>query len=211
MPRPGQFDVRETEGDRPSEVVAIFGGSFNPPHVSHVLAAAYVLACSEVDRLLVVPAFQHPFAKALTSFSHRLAMCRLAFADLGRVSVSSVEEDLGGESITVRTLEHLQASHPGWSMRLVVGADVVHEMARWTQPERVRALAPAIILGRVGVVLPPEFSGVANVLPEVSSSQIRKAIGEATTPVDAMLPLSVARYIRTHGLYRSNPTPAAIR
>jgi nicotinate-nucleotide adenylyltransferase len=185
------------------ERVAIFGGSFNPPHVAHLLAVTYVLACSDVDRVVVVPVFRHPFAKSLAPFAHRLEMCRLTFADLARVSVSAVEEELGGESLTVRTLEHLQAQNPGWAMRLIVGGDVVHEMDRWTQPDRIRALASPIILGRVGVSLPAEHAGAPLVLPEVSSTSIRAALARDDSQLESLLPRRVLHYIRENALYRS--------
>ncbi len=185
----------------PRQRVAIFGGSFNPPHVAHLLAVAYVLSCADVDRVLVVPVSRHPFAKALAPFSHRLEMCRLTFADLARVDISRVEEELGGESLTVRTLEHLHGAHPDWSMRLIVGGDVVHEMDRWTQPERIRALAPPIILGRVGVSLPPEHQGAPQVLPDVSSSGIRAMLADDAPELAHVLPRPVLDYIRKHRLY----------
>ena len=184
------------------ERVAIFGGSFNPPHVAHVLAVAYVLACEDVDRVLVVPAFRHPFAKPLAPFDDRLEMCRLAFADLSRVEVSRVEAELGGESRTVRTLEHLRAQHPSWSMRLVVGVDVVHEMDRWAEPQRVRALAPALVLGRVGFALPPELRDAPQVLPDVSSTSIRQAIAKGDAAANVLVPRRVLAYARAHDLYR---------
>ena len=183
------------------ERVAIFGGSFNPPHVGHVLAVAYVLACVELDRVLVVPTYRHPFAKSNAPFDDRMEMCRLAFADFARVEVSSVEADLGGESRTVRTLEHLRAQHPRWAMRLVVGGDVVHELDRWSEPERVRALAPPIVLGRIGYTLPPHLEDAPRVLPDVSSTDIRHAIARGDLE-STLLPRRVAEYVRTHGLYR---------
>lgn len=180
--------------------IGIYGGSFNPPHVAHVLAAAYVLACRDVDRVLVVPTFQHPFAKQLTPFADRIAMCRLAFRDLARVEVSSIEEDLGGESRTVRTLEHLQSLHPDWRMRLIVGADVVHELDRWWSPERVKAIAPPLVLGRLGVAAPPGFESAPCVLPEVSSTAIRAAFAAGESP-DDLVPHAVIAYARSRGLY----------
>ena len=86
--------------------VAIFGGSFNPPHVAHVLAVTYVLATEDLDEILVVPCFRHPFAKELAPFEDRFAMCELAMAWLPKVTVSRVEQELGGESRTLRTVEH---------------------------------------------------------------------------------------------------------
>src|SRR6478735_3989939 len=91
--------------------VAIFGGSFNPPHVAHVLAVVYALSTAPIDEVLVVPVFHHPFSKELASFDERLAMCELALGWIPRVVVSSVERDLGGSSLTLRTVEHLAATH----------------------------------------------------------------------------------------------------
>lgn len=183
--------------------VGIFGGSFNPPHVAHVLAVAYVLACCEIDRVLVVPAYQHPFAKSLAPFADRLEMCRRAFEPYaaGRVEISAVEEELGGESRTVRTLEHLQAAHPDWQMHLIVGADIVHEMDRWWSPERVRELAPPIVLGRIGVAPAVGHEDAPRVLPEVSSTAIRAALAKDES-LDNLVPRAVLAWIAERGLYR---------
>ncbi len=105
--------------------VAVFGGSFNPPHVGHLLGVVYALSTAPIDEVLVVPVYQHPFAKHLATFADRLELCRLAFGWLPRVSISTVEEELGGESRTLRTLEHLGATLPDVSLRLLVGADVL--------------------------------------------------------------------------------------
>jgi len=67
--------------------LGVFGGSFDPPHVAHVLAASYALAVGNFERLLAVPVYRHAFDKKLASFEHRVAMCELAFAELPRVEV----------------------------------------------------------------------------------------------------------------------------
>ena len=86
-----------TQADASGPIVGVFGGSFNPPHLSHVLALAVVLARFDVERLLVVPTFQHPFAKALAPYEDRVKMCELAMGWLPRVEVSRVEEELERE------------------------------------------------------------------------------------------------------------------
>src|SRR5580704_15507761 len=118
--------------------VAVFGGSFNPPHVGHVLACALVLSTEDVDRVLVVPAYKHAFAKALVSFEDRARMCELAMASMPQVEVSRVEQELGGESLTIRTLEHLAQAHADWRLRLVIGADILPETPRWASFDRVQ-------------------------------------------------------------------------
>ena len=101
--------------------VAIFGGSFNPPHVGHQLVALYVLETAAADELWFVPCWRHTFGKALEAFEDRLRMSELAAAALGaRARVSDVEARVGGEmSRTLLTIKGLQASssqgfaHPG--------------------------------------------------------------------------------------------------
>jgi nicotinate-nucleotide adenylyltransferase len=182
---------------------AVFGGSFDPPHVGHVLAVAYVLATQDVDDVIVVPCFRHPFAKELTSFEHRFAMCELAMGWIPRTRVSRVEEQLGSDSVTLRTLLHLRESRPGCGLRLVVGADVLLEAPRWTEFERVKQLAPLIVLGRAGVTAqgaPPA------VLPEISSTAIRSAIREGCRDrISPLVSREVLTYVVEHGLYASAP------
>ena len=179
--------------------VAVFGGSFNPPHVGHVLACALVLGVEDVERVLVVPTFQHPFAKALAPFEDRVAMCRAAFATMPAVDVSRVEEELGGESRTLRTLEHLAKDHPDWRMRLVVGADILAEAPRWFGFDAITKIAPPLVLGRAGVDAPG--AGPA-LLPEVSSTRVREAIARgAWNEAGQLVPRAVLAHVRAKGLY----------
>jgi nicotinate-nucleotide adenylyltransferase len=182
-------------------VVGVFGGSFNPPHLAHVLALSVVLARFDVARILVVPTYQHPFAKSLASYEDRVKMCELAMGWLPRVEISRVEEELGGESRTLWTLEHLRAQHPDWQMRFIMGADLVVESAKWFGFERIMALAPSIVLGRSGVT----FDGApAAVLPAISSTEVRALVGQGRWEELAQLvPREALSYVRERGLYTS--------
>ena len=183
--------------------VAIYGGSFDPPHVSHVLAAVYALKVGGFDQLLVVPVFEHAFHKQLTPFEHRLRMCELAFAGLEGVLVSPVERELLTPSLTLRTLEHLTAAHPDWSLRLLVGSDVLSETSKWHAFERISALAPPYVVARPGYAHP---DAQALPLPDVSSTRIRDALSKERAASDKAfvannLPSAVLSYIDQHGLY----------
>jgi nicotinate-nucleotide adenylyltransferase len=191
--------------------VAIFGGSFNPPHIGHVLGVVYALSTAPIDEVLVVPVYQHPFAKDLAPFADRLELCRLALGWLPHVTISTVEEELGGESRTLRTVEHLRAAHPDRALRLLVGADVLGDLPKWHRWDRIAELAPPLVLGRSGVA--PREADVtwvgatgdeppAPILPRVSSTQIRDAL--AAGDVDAvrgLVPAAVVDRIVAHGLY----------
>ncbi|HEY0708650.1 MAG TPA: nicotinate (nicotinamide) nucleotide adenylyltransferase [Polyangia bacterium] len=181
--------------------VALFGGSFNPPHLGHQLLALSVLETQPVDALWFVPCFKHPFEKALAPFPHRLAMCRLAAAALGpRAVVSTVEEELGGESRTLLTVKALQAAHPTTEFRVVIGADLQAEVASWYGAEELRRLVTFIVVGRAG------FPATGSVeMPAVSSTEVRARLarGESDDLVQGLVPRTVLDYIRAHRLYEA--------
>ncbi len=186
-----------------TETVGILGGSFDPPHAGHVMLAAYALSVAPIDRLLVIPTFQHPFGKILAAYDHRLAMCEQAFEILARTTVSRVEQELGGNSYTVRTLEELAARMPGARFRLVVGADVLKDTSRWRAFERVKELAPPFVVGRDGEAREGATDRVpmgAPDLPAISSTAVR--VGYAGGgDLGALVPRTVDAYVRAHGLY----------
>lgn len=178
---------------------AIFGGSFNPPHLGHVLAAAVLLSRHGVGRVLVIPTFQHPFAKTLAPYEDRVRMCELAMGWLPHVEISRVEQELGGESRTLRTVEHLRAKHPDESFRLVVGADILVESSKWHGFDRIVALAPLLVLGRVGITHP---GAPPAILPAISSTEVRTlAAAERWDEIAPFVSKDVLAYLRTHALY----------
>jgi nicotinate-nucleotide adenylyltransferase len=187
-----------------SERLAIFGGSFNPPHVGHVLAVTYVLSVHPVDAVMVVPVFKHAFGKELASFDDRLAMCRLAMGWIPGVSVSDIEGRLGGDSRTLYTVEALLAERPDRELRLVLGADVLPDLPKWHRFDRIAELAPPIVIGRAGFEHP---EAPFPVLPEVSSTHIRACCRQGRlAEVQPLLPRTVHAYLEQHGLYRGGAT-----
>jgi nicotinate-nucleotide adenylyltransferase len=180
--------------------VAIFGGSFNPPHLAHQMAALYVLETAAVDELWIVPAFQHAFGKALAPFAHRLEMCELAAAALGpRAKVSAVERDLGVESRTLRTVRRLQRDFPEHAFSLVIGADLLAELPSWQDSAELQRSVPLVVVGRAGF----EAGDGRLALPRVSSTEVRVALA-AGRPVDGLVPRTVLDYIDAHNLYRES-------
>jgi nicotinate-nucleotide adenylyltransferase len=151
--------------------VAVFGGSFNPPHLGHVLAGTWLLATGEVDHVLVVPAYRHAFGKSLAPFALRMRMAQAAFACVANATVDPIEFELSGESRTLHTLEALARLHPTWQLRLVIGTDVLAEADKWYRFDRVRELAPPLVLPRSDGTRPSP-------LPVLSSTQVRAALRE---------------------------------
>ena len=177
---------------------ALIGGSFNPPHVGHLMAAYWVRATQPVDEVWLVPAFNHPFHKALAPFHHRVAMCELAARQVQGVAVSRVEAEVGGEGFTVETLEHLHRTRPELSLSWVMGSDLLAERAVWHRFDRIEALATLIVVHRAGFDA-PEAPGPA--LARVSSTEIRERLA-AGLDVSGWVPRAVADYARENALYR---------
>lgn len=144
-----------------------------------------------MDQVWVVPCFQHPFRKELAPFPHRLAMCRLAFADVGEgVKILEVEERLGGVSYTIRTVEHLHKQSPGAKFFLIVGADTAQEATRWERYDDLSRLAEWLVFPR----------GANSPVADVSATAMREALAKGTD-LKKLLPEKVVAYIGEHHLY----------
>ena len=183
--------------------VGIYGGSFDPPHVAHVLAATYALSVGGFERLVVVPVFAHAFNKALAPFEERVALCELAFRDLGRVTVSRVESGLPVPSRTLSTVEALRREYPDAELRLIVGTDILADAKKWHAFDEVTRIAPLFVVGREGHA--PRGSGFA--LPPISSTRVRELCGRLDDPdalreLSEIVPSAVVEQIRARGLYR---------
>jgi nicotinate-nucleotide adenylyltransferase len=185
--------------------VALFGGSFDPPHVGHVLAVSYALSTGPFDLLLVVPVLAHAFGKHLALYEHRVAMTELAMSDLPRAAVSTAEETLGAPSRTLRTVQHLIEIHPDWKLRLVIGADVHLQRHEWLGYDEIEKLAPPFVLGRSGV---DNAQAPEPVLPAVSSTTVRELLlatagdRRENAELSRLVPRRVLDYVEEHGLYR---------
>jgi nicotinate-nucleotide adenylyltransferase len=185
--------------------IALFGGSFNPPHVAHQLVALYVLETAPVDEVWLIPVFQHAFGKPLAPFDDRLTMCQRAAAALGpRARVDDVEKEIGQPSRTLVTVGALQARHPQHQFSLVVGGDLIDEIEHWHGAAELRRTVPFIVVGRAGAAVSDgkiEAPSAIN-MPAVSSTEIRRALGEGKS-ARGLVPRTVLDYIYLRGLYQS--------
>lgn len=196
--------------------VALFGGSFNPPHVGHVLSVAYARSAGLVEHVVCVPVFAHALGKQLAAFEHRVEMARLAFEWLPGVEVSRIEERLGTPSRTLDTIVALEVEHPNWDLRLMVGSDILGELHQWHAFAEIARRAPPLVLPRAGA---DPSSALPRLLPEVSSTDVRARLGawagngSATAPpeLEAMVPRAVLAYVRAHGLYGVPTEPVVQR
>jgi nicotinate-nucleotide adenylyltransferase len=183
--------------------VALIGGSFNPPHVGHLLAAHFVRAATDCDQVWLVPSHRHPFGKPLQAFEHRVAMCQLLCEDAsGWLGVSEAEREVGGEGRTVDLLEHLVAASPETRFTLVIGSDILADLPHWKDVPRIEQLATILVLNRAGHPSPRAFGPP---LAEVSSTHVRDLLARGED-ARGLVPRKVLEYVRARRLYSSMPT-----
>ncbi len=158
--------------ERPMRRVALFGGSFNPPHLGHTMVTTWALTTCPVDEVWWVPTFDHAFGKDLAPFDDRLALCRLAARHFEHAHVSDIEGEMGGESRTIDTLEELSRQHPGCSFSILIGADLVETLPRWKRYEDLVSNYEIFVVGRGSI----ESPGASVAIPDISSTELRAAL-----------------------------------
>lgn len=208
--------------------LGIFGGTFDPPHVGHLLAASDAIEHLTLDRLVFVPAAVQPLkaGRATASAAHRLAMVRLTVGADPRLETDSVEVDREGLSYTVDTLREFARRHPSAERYFLVGADVLASFAQWRDPQTVLDLATLAVLTRradagddvageamrvdeqrhhVASRLSDELARRSTLVPtrriDVSSTEIRDRVRSGRS-IHGFVTDTVGEYIEANGLYR---------
>jgi nicotinate-nucleotide adenylyltransferase len=188
------------------ERIGVYGGTFDPVHVGHVVVATECRAALGLDRVLLVVAGDpwQKRGKVVADAHTRLMLVQAAVEGITGVEASDVEIARGTASVTADTLEALAG--PQRDLFLILGADAVANMPTWRRLEETRYLATVVVVERAGDqhASPPgpgwSVHRVAIPRLDVSSSEIRARIG-AGRPIDGLVPSEVAREIATHGLY----------
>jgi nicotinate-nucleotide adenylyltransferase len=190
--------------------IGVFGGSFDPPHIGHLLLASDAREALRLDRLIFVPAATQPFkvhTPPVAPARDRLEMVRLAVADDANYVVDDTEIGRKGLSFTVDTLEHLSKKNPGAELFLLLGEDTLAGFDGWRNPERIRELATLAVMRRSGferspvAVMADSVTNVSTRRVDVSSTEIRERL-RAGKSIKGFVPESVERFIEARGLYR---------
>jgi nicotinate-nucleotide adenylyltransferase len=197
--------------------LGIFGGSFDPPHTAHIALAKHAIEQFVLNELLIIPTGDawHK-ARKLTSSPHRLAMTRLAFADVPQTWVDPREIDRQGATYTVDTLEELKAEHPEENLYLFIGADQANAFKTWHRWQEILGLATVVVAdrpieGQGGMAsqwhnaVSPDVQRLDMPSLNVSATEIRAHVAHGThadPKMHAWLPAAVQHYIEKHSLYR---------
>lgn len=188
--------------------IGIFGGTFDPPHVGHLVAAVDAQQVLGLDVVVLVVAGQ-PWQKAgsrqVSTGEDRLAMVRAAAADAEGLEVSALEVARGGPSFTADTLAELAAAHPGAELFLILGNDAAAGFETWDRFEEVAAMATLVVVDRPGSPTPPDgtFTWLRVDIPEleISSTEIRDRVA-AGRSIRYLVPPGVEAVVYGRGLYR---------
>ncbi len=186
--------------------VGIFGGTFDPIHVGHLVVAAWVRAELGLNRVELVVA-NEPWQKLgrprLSPAQDRLAMAEAAVDGIDGVVASAAEIDRGGLTYTVDTLEEYRADDPDGSLFLILGSDAAGGLATWHRYEEMAEMAEVVVVDRPGATgeRPPVAHRVVDCpLVDLSSTQVREW-ADAGRPLDGLVPPAALAYCRQKGLY----------
>ena len=191
--------------------VGLFGGSFNPVHVGHLVIAEQALSQAALDLVLWMPAFRppHKAAEHLPSAFDRLAMCRLATVGHPGFDVSDLEIQREGVSYTVDTVVELERLHPDWDLHLILGGDSLSALNTWKNPEALLENVTLIVYPRHGDettadrLTATQTGGILLDAPllAISASDVRGRLARGQS-ARYLLPDRVLSYVEDHALYR---------
>jgi nicotinate-nucleotide adenylyltransferase len=204
--------------------VGIFGGTFDPVHLGHLILAEQAKEQAHLDEVWFVPAPRPPQkeAQAITRFDQRVEMLALALAGNPAFRIDELEKERAGLSYTVDTLFQLHARHPEHDLFLLVGGDSLADLHKWHEPTRILQLAGLVVMARPGVVLPspeelcqrlklPSDAPLSLLLVEapvidVSSHDLRSRVAEGRS-IRYFVPSAVEVYIHEKRLYTHRREP----
>ena len=202
--------------------LGILGGSFDPPHMGHLLIAHDALDALSLDRLLIIPAGQQPLKQGIrTPAADRLAMVQRCFAGVERMEVDPVEIERGGLSYMVDTVADVQQRWPLAEVHLLVGEDVLATFSQWREPARLRSMVRLVVLRRLSSDGAPEVPSdlrhepgapvvhLATRRVDVSSTEIRARVREGRS-IRGFVTDAVAEYIVSTGLYLRDSVAADV-
>ncbi|MBE0645735.1 MAG: nicotinate (nicotinamide) nucleotide adenylyltransferase [Bacteroidetes bacterium] len=192
--------------------IGVYGGTFNPPHLGHLILAQSAIDALALDRVLLVPAFQSPFKLQSESLPAeiRAELLALAVSDNQKLRGEYFEVQRAGVSFTVDTLRHLHERYPDDTLFLLMGADTFLEFHLWKEPDAITELATLAIAERPGYEIDFETHRYGKAarrfsmpLIDISSTDIRRRVREGQS-IQYLVPWAVQVFITAQELYREN-------
>lgn len=189
--------------------IGLLGGSFDPPHLGHGMLSLAFLALEQIDELWIVPCNDHAIKESLSTFAHRFAMCKLAFARLQNVRVLDIEQHLPAPNFTINTIKAIKTLRPDLNVYLGLGSDLTTSFPKWQSACELSTLAQFVIFERENYPcenLPSLLKNArvhkSGVLPNFNSTAFREELRKTTHQnACSYVDRAVMDYIQAHGLY----------
>ncbi len=194
--------------------IGIFGGTFDPPHLGHLVLAERCREDANLDEVWFLPSYKPPHkADDVTRFEHRCDMVALATSGHPPFRVEPIEKELPPPSYTAETLRELRSRHPEHAFALILGADSVVDLPKWYEPRRVVEQAELVAVARPGVEtwdaaalaaalgVPVRLTAVECPLVGIASRDVRQRVSAGKT-VRYLVPRAVEEFIRERKLYQ---------
>jgi nicotinate-nucleotide adenylyltransferase len=192
--------------------IGIFGGTFNPPHIGHLIVAERIREEAKLDKVIFIPCSSPPhkqeksYLSQIASPEHRFEMVKIAIRNNPFFEVSDIEIKRGGVSYTIDTINQLTKESQTDEFYLLIGADQFKEFHTWKEPYEIVKKAKLIVFNRPNYTIPDtEFSKFAEFITvpniEISASSIRERVRNGKS-IKYLVPAEVEEYIYANGLYR---------
>ncbi len=188
--------------------IGVLGGTFDPPHLGHLIAADQVFHALSLDEVILVPAnepYQKTHRRKITPAEQRLTMTKAAVGRAAGLAVSGIELEIGGPSYTSVTLDALSERYADAEWHVIVGADAAAGLDAWYRPERLREQATVVVVNRPGADFGPPtgWSWELVEIPSVSISGtgLRRRVAQGNS-IRFLTPEAVIDHIREWNLYR---------
>lgn len=187
--------------------IGVLGGTFDPPHLGHLVVADQVLSALSLDEVVLVPAnqpWQKVGSRQITPAAQRLAMTEAAVGDAAGLSVSAIELEIGGPSYTSVTLDALSEQRPGMEWLVILGADAAAGLDTWHNTERLREQATIVVVNRPGADFQPptgwrwELVEIPSI--SISGTGLRRRVAQGAS-IRFLTPDPVIDRIEEWGLY----------
>ncbi|MDH3293622.1 MAG: nicotinate-nucleotide adenylyltransferase [Acidimicrobiia bacterium] len=195
-------------GNKSQQRIGFLGGTFDPPHLGHLIVADQVLHALDLDLVLLVPAnqpWQKVGSRVITSAERRLVMTSDAVGDAEGLAVSDIELKLGGPSYTSVTLDALDDIHPFTEWRIIVGADAALGLDTWHNVEKLKTQADVVVVNRPGADFHPptgwNWELVEIPAVNISGTSLRRRVSQGYS-INFLTPKKVIEHITKWGLYR---------
>lgn len=187
--------------------LGVMGGTFDPIHYGHLVAASQAASAFKLDKVLFVPTGEPWQKQTITDAEHRLAMTKLAIAGNSLFEISTVDVRRAGPTFTIDTLRDIHESNPEADVFFITGADSIAQIDSWKDSSQIWPLAHFVGVTRPGhsLEVPKSAAGEVSLLEipalAISSTDIRARV-ESGKPIDYLLPNSVIDYIHANHLYQ---------